>query len=346
MDEKNLETFLSEQESEYIKKSEKLEKRKKRFEKKFIVFSIIFAVLIIGMFGIDLIIKNTTYNELKNADETDTASLNKIVSSLENMTYSDLFDKAENRYLGNKTMNALNYGLIAENQYGYVDLNENGETVFHCNENESIISTEMISQINIYKDIIFFRGADKKLYSCKYDGTDKKAIINDKVGTVILAGDTLYYVDYSKNNNLYKYSLKDKSNEPVIESSVNQFIIIADSILYSDYSNKLMLQTIGSSTPSWTDRNVVKFYYNGEVYVQNNDKIIKFNINNHFPKEVVTAVNEFLGVDENNIYYTSKSKLYSQSIEKGERKELPYKFNYYKGVYSVNNKIIALGGVK
>ena len=51
-------------------------------------------------------------------------------------------------------------------------------------------------------------------------------------------------------------------------------------------------------------------------------------------------------MDENNIYYTIKNKLYSQKLENGEKKELSYKFDYYKGVYSANGKITALGGVK
>lgn len=346
MAEKSLETYLSEQKNEYQKKLAKLEKRKKRFKKKIMIFGIIFSVLIVGMFAINLIPKTSTYNELINANETDSEAIYKIASSLENVTYPDLFDKYENGYLGNKSMNALNYGLIAENQYGYTSLNENGETRLHSNGKESIIATEPISQINLAKDIVIFRGADKKLYSCKHDGTDKKVIVDEKVGTVVLSGDVIYYVNYSKANNLYRYTLKDKKAEPIIEADVNKFIVVADSILYTDYSNKLMLQTIGSNTPSWTNANVVTFYYNGDVYVQNNNKIIKFNINNHFPKEVATDINELLGVDENNVYYTVKNKLYSQDLISKEKKELSYNFDYYKGVYSANGKITALGGVK
>lgn len=346
MAEKNLETYLSEQDMEYQKKSAKIEKRKNRFKKKFMIFGIIFAVLIVGMIGLNAITKNSTYNELKNASVNDTEAINKIASSLENVTYPDLFDKYENAYLGNKAINALNYGMLAENQYGYTTINENGETVLHNNGTENIIANEAISQINITKDIVIFRGTDKKLYSCKYDGTDKKVIIENNVGTVVVAGDFIYYVDCSKANNLYRYSIKDKKIEPVIEADINKFIVIADSILYSDFSNKLMLQNIGSTTPSWTDKNVVKFYFNGDIYVQNNNKIIEFNVNNHFPKEVATNVNELLGVDENNVYYTVKNKLYSQNIGSGEKKELSYNFDYYKGVYSINDKITALGGVK
>ena len=51
-------------------------------------------------------------------------------------------------------------------------------------------------------------------------------------------------------------------------------------------------------------------------------------------------------MDENNVYYTVKNKLYAQDIGSGEKKELSYNFDYYKGVYSINGKITALGGVK
>ena len=346
MAEKNLETYLAEQETEYQKKSEKIEKRKKRFKKKFIIFGIIFAVLVVGMFGIDLISKDSLYNGLKDAKVTDTEAMTKLAGSLEAVAYPDLFDKFEEGYLGNKSINSLNYGLIAENQYGYTSVNENGETLLHKSGKETVIATEQISQINISKDLVIFRGADKKLYTCKHDGTDKKAIVNDKVGTAVLSGENVYYVNYAKSNDLYKYNLKDKKSELVFEADIKNFTIIADNILYIDYANNLILQTLTSTTPSWTTSNVVKFYFNGDVFVQNNDKIIKFNINNHYPEDIATGINEFLGVDENNVYYTVKNKLYSQSLNSGEKKELSYKFDYYKGVYSACGKITALGGVK
>ena len=346
MAEKNLETYLAEQETEYQKKSEKTEKSKKRFKKKFIIFGIIFAVLVVGMFGIDLISKDSLYNGLKDAKVTDTEAMTKLAGSLEAVAYPDLFDKFEEGYLGNKSINSLNYGLIAENQYGYTSVNENGETLLHKSGKETVIATEQISQINISKDLVIFRGADKKLYTCKHDGTDKKAIVNDKVGTAVLSGENVYYVNYAKSNDLYKYNLKDKKSELVFEADIKNFTIIADNILYIDYANNLILQTLTSTTPSWTTSNVVKFYFNGDVFVQNNDKIIKFNINNHYPEDIATGINEFLGVDENNVYYTVKNKLYSQSLNSGEKKELSYKFDYYKGVYSACGKITALGGVK
>lgn len=346
MAEKTLEAYLNEQEMEYQKIAGIMEKRKRRHRSNLMMFAIAFAVIIISMYVINAITKNNAYNELKDTNVTDAATINKIASSLDNLTHPDLFDKYEYGYLGNTSINALNYGLIAENQYGYTSLNENGETVMHNGEKENVLSSDTISQINIAKDIVIFKGADKKLYSCKHDGTDKKPIIDDKVGNVVLTGDVVYYVDCSKANHLYKYDLKDKKAESVIESDVNKFIVIADNILYTDYSNNLIFQPIGSPIPSWKNANVVKFYYNGDIYVQNNDKVIKFNIHNHFPEEVVTNVNELLGVDENNIYYSTQDKLYSQNLENGEKKELSYNFDYYKGIYSANGKITALGGIR
>lgn len=346
MSQKNLESYLAEQEAEYQKKSEKIEKRKKRFKKKFFIFGIIFAVLLICTFAMDLISKDSIYKELKDVQVSDVDAINKIASSKEAVGYPDLFDKFETGYLGNKSMNSLNYGLIAENKYGFTYVNENGAVVFNKDNTETIIANEAISQINIADRYIIFRGTDKKLYTCKHDGTEKTAIVNDKVGTVVLAGDNIYYVNYTKSNDLYKYSLKDKKSELVFEADIKNFAIVADSVLYVDYANNLMLQDLTASTPSWTNHNVAKFYFNGYVFVQNNDKIVKFNLNNHFPEEVANGIDEFLGVDEDNIYYTVKNKLYSQSLNDGKKKELPYSFDYYKGVYSTNGKIVSLGGVK
>lgn len=346
MAEKKLETYMAEQEADYQKKSEKLEKRKNRFKKKLVIFSIIFGALVVLLFGIDLITKDSLYNELKDVKISDDENMNKLASSLSAVAYPDLFDKFEEGYLGNKSMNSINYGLVAENQYGYTSVNENGETILHKNGEENVIATEAVSHINISKDVVIFRGADKKLYTCKHDGNEKKVIVNEKVGTAILSGDVVYYVNYEKTNDLYKYNLKEKKSEIVFEADIKNFTIIADNILYLDYNNNLMLQDLTASTPSWTNANVVKFYFNGDVFVQNNDKIIKFNLNNHYPEEIVSGVNEFLGVDENNVYYTVKNKLYSQKLVSGEKKELPFKYDYYKGVYSSNGKITALGGVK
>lgn len=200
MSQKNIEVYLAEQELEYQKKSEKIEKRKNRFKKKFFIFGIIFAVLLIGTFAMDLISKDSIYKELKDVQISDVEAINKIANSKEAVAYPDLFDKFEAGYLGNKSMNSLNYGLVAENKYGFTYVNENGAIVFNKDNTETIIANEAISQINIAANYIIFRGTDKKLYTCKHDGTEKNAIVNDKVGTVVLAGDNIYYVNYTKSN--------------------------------------------------------------------------------------------------------------------------------------------------
>ena len=346
MAEKNMETYLNEQQADYQKKNEKLQKKKKSFKKKMIIFGIAFGLLVVFWFGIDLITKDNLYKELKDIQITDVEKMDKLATSLIAVAFPDLYDKFEAGILGNNSINALNYGFVAENQYGYTSINAKGETLFHKDGVETVISTEAISQINISKDLIVYKGLDKKLYSCKHDGTDQKVIVNDKVGTAVLSGEYIYYVNITKANNLYKYSLKEKKSELVLETEVKTFTIIADSILYLNYTNNLMLQALDSATYTWTNANVVKFYFNGEVYVQNNNKIIKFNLNNHFPEEIASDINELLGVDENFVYYTIKNKVYSQNLSNGEKKELPYKFDYYKGVYATNGQIIAMGGVE
>ena len=198
MSEKNLETYLNEQEADYQKKNEKLQKKKKSFKKKLIIFGVVFGVLVVFLFGIDLITKDNLYKELKDIQITDVEKMEKLTSSLSAVSYPDLYNKFEEGILGNKSINALNYGFLAENQYGYTSINDKGETLFHKDGAETVISTEAISQININKDLIVYKGLDKKLYSCKHDGTDKKVLIKDKVGTAVLSGEYIYYVNIAK----------------------------------------------------------------------------------------------------------------------------------------------------
>lgn len=344
MAEKNLEQFIAEKETEFQTKSEKIEKKKKRFKKKLLIFGIIFAVLVVGCFVGDLMTKNNSYNRLKDANITDTEAMKKIAESNTAIVHTDIFDKFEAGYLGNKSMNSINYGMMAENQYGYTYINETGEVVLHAGNKDNVIATEQISQINIAKNLVIYKGTDKKIYTCQYDGSDKNTLISDKVGTVLLVGDDLYYINISNSNNVYRYNLTSKESKVVVEKSVSNFTVAANKILYLDFDNHLMLQNLNSASTSWSNSNVVKFFFNGEVFVQNNDKVIKFNINNHYPKDVATGINELLGVDESFVYYTIGNKLYSQDLNTGDKKELSYNFDYYKGVYSINDKIKALGG--
>lgn len=343
----NLETYLNEQEAEYYKRAKKIEKRKKRFKIKLVIFSAIFVGLIAICLIYSSVAENVLYNDLKETNISDVEAISKIASSETAIAHYDLFDKYEAGYLGNSSLNSMNYGLIAENQYGYTSINDDNEVVLHTfNGQDNVISTEPISQINIAENLVIYRGTDKKLYTCNIDGTEKNLIVDNKVGTVLLVGEDIYFVNYSKSNNLYKYNLKEQKSVVVLEADIKNFTVAANKLLYLDNSNTLYAQTIGATFPSWTNSNVAKFYFNGDIYVQNNDKIIKFNLNNHFPKNIADGVNEFLGVDEDNIYYTINDKLYSQSLSDGKKTPLSYEFDYYKGVYSANGVITALGGVK
>jgi len=341
---KKLDELIKEQEIDFEKKNEKMNKRKAQFKKKVIIFGSIFAAFVCISFSFDVLTKNTSYDKFKDVGVSDASAIKEMANSSEAIRHSDLFDKYEAGYLGNKSMNALNYGIISENQYGYTSINENGETLLVSNGNTSVLSSDQISNINIADKQVYFRGKDKKVYCYEKDSSTTNVIIEDKTGCSLLVGDILYFVNYSKNNNLYKYDINSKNSEVVLEADVKNFTVAANTILFVDYDNNLYAQPIGSSVPSWTNHNIVKFYFNGDVFVQNNDKVIMFNINDHSPKDIVAGINELLGVDETNIYYTIKNQLYSQNISSGEKKELPYNFDYYKGVYSSNGEIIALGG--
>jgi len=255
----------------------------------------------------------------------------------------EVYSQYETVHLGNSSLNSLNYGLLASNENGYISINENNETILNANESENIIATGVISQINIADDYVFYRGKDKKLYASQHNGVGKNLIIDKKIATVLLVGDEIYFVDYG-DNKLYKCDLTGNNIQLVLDAEVKTFTIVGNLILYLDYSHNLYLYDMNNSSLKWKNENVFKFYFNGKVYVQNNDKIICFNINNCFAKEIVSGITEFFCVNKDSIYYTIGNKLYSQNLDTGTVQELGYNFKYYKGVYVVNDNLIVFGG--
>ena len=131
----------------------------------------------------------------------------------------------------------------------------------------------------------------------------------------------------------------------MLEANVKTFSIIGDKILFLDYDNKLSCASIKGSV-SWTQEKIEKFYYNGEIYAQNNNSVVAFNLYKHKPKEIVSGIDELIGVDDENIYFISEKVLYSFALKDGKKTKLNYEYDYYKGIYKIKGKIIAIGGVK
>lgn len=339
MSKKNLDELLLEQEKEIAQKATKIGKRKKRFKISLIVFSVLTLLAVTIVFVNDKQIRNENYNEIISGKTNPQEAASLIGSNDELIMHPDLYDIYENISLGNKSLNSMNKGYYAENQFAYTSTTENGEYIIHFAENEATFSTEEVSHINLGKDFIVFRGNDKKVYYCKIDGTEKNLLIDDKVGTVLLVENELYYVSLSKNYNLYKYNITEKNCVLVEDSAISNFTVAGNWILYQDFSNKLVAIKKDSGVTQWSHSNINKFYFNGDVIVQNNKKVIKFNLNNHFPEELANNVDLLLGADEKCIYYTADRKVYSQNIKTGEKAELFAETGVYDELYVVNNEV-------
>ncbi len=340
---KSLEEYIKEQEDDFQEKNAKMEKRKTSFQKKSIIFGSVFLALLLVLFVIDFNTRDRSYEALKNTRVTDSNGMAEIAASSELLGHTDLYEKYEAACLGNKGSHAMNYGLLAENQYGYISMSGQKETILNVKGKETILSKKPISQINITSDSVIYRGADKKLYKSRHDGSKKTVIVEDKVGTVLSVGQDVYFVNYTEENNLYKYNLKEEKLACVLKEDIKTFTVAADTILYLDYENCLHSVSLDGA-PHWTLDQVDKFYFNGRIFVQNNDKVISFNLNKHDPKDVVSGVSELLGVDAETVYYSVKNKVYAYNMSEDKTTELPYSFDYFKGVYKIDGKIIVLGG--
>ena len=339
MSEMGLADFIAEQEAELKKQRDKVEKKNKSFRKRTFAFVGIFCIIVAGS-SVTHSFSNNTYNRILDGQ----GNIDEIITSKGTLMSPEIYDVYEKNYLGNKSMNSQNYGFFAENQYGYTQIGENGTVKLIVDGTETSLPDAYISQINITNDKVIYKGRDKKIYSVSYDGSDKQVLVEDSVGEALLAGNDLYYTSYSKGGKLCKYGLITGENSSVIEENIKTFTISADTILYLDYDNNLTAANLSDLNKKWINKNVDKFYYNGDIFVQNNGKIIKFNLNNHYPKEIANNITELLGVDSKCVYYSVGNDLYSKNLQSSEKNKLEYSFGYFKGVFDVNNGIVALGG--
>ena len=309
-----------------------LEKKYKRASKKFPIATAIFCVLIAGMFfGATRIPK----------------------APAENIS-PDSFAEYERSSLGNAVTNTLNNGIIADNGIGYTEDTAEGIKVV-SSSGECLLPPDA-SNINITDKGAFFRDNSSISYCFMKYGESYKDDTNDKepdtTGQIILGepcgnciitnNDTLYLIRFSKDSHVYSYDLNGKNEKEVISEPVRSFAVLENAIFYLDYNNSLVkLDREGNKIDSLD--NVDKFYLNGDLFVQNNDRIIRLNLNNENGVVVTEGIDDLLGVINDSIYYMKDSKVFEADTDGRGEKVISQGKVFYDGVYINNGNVIAVG---
>lgn len=336
---------------------ELLERKYKRASKKFPLTTILFCILIAGLlFG-----------------------ATKLPRDPSEAISSDSFMEYERTMLGNTVTNTLNNGIVADNALGHSEetddgikvIGKNGECLLPANssninitdkgayfrDNDNIVYC-FLKYGESYKD--FYKEEDKNIDSDTENGTEDNAEDSDKkadkksviAGQTIFEGpcgncivsnnNTLYMINFSKDSHVYSYDLNGKNGKEIINEPVRSFAVLENSIFYLDYNNNLV-KLDDSGNKEYSLENVDKFYLNGNLFIQNNDKVVSVNLNNENGEVIADGIEELLGVTNSSLYYLKDNKVYERSIEGGNEKVLDQGKTYYDGVYNNNGNIIAIG---
>jgi hypothetical protein len=301
---------------------ELLEKKYKKASKKFPFTTALFFILIAGLlFGATRFPQSTS----------------EVISQ-------GSFAEYERTSLGNAVINTLNNGIVADNESGYTEITGDGIRVIG-KSGECLLPADA-SNINITEKGVFFRDNSNVVYSfLKYGESYEETgqvIIDEPCGNCMIKDNNLYVIRFSRDSHVYSFDLNGKNEKEVISEPVRAFVILDDSVFYLDYNNTLV-KTDENGSKEYSLEKIDKFYLNGDLFIQNNDKVIKLNLNNENGTVVAEGIDELLGVTDSSIYYSKDNKVYEKEIDGSNEKVFSQGMNYYEGVYKNNGEVIAIG---
>lgn len=100
-------------------------------------------------------------------------------------------------------------------------------------KNKVQLSDQMVENINIYKDFIYYSG-NQKIFKMNTDGTNRTKICDHYVHFLKLSGDNIYFSNGNDNYKLYRISI-DGTNEKKLNDDISCDIQVSGDWIY--YSN-------------------------------------------------------------------------------------------------------------
>lgn len=130
-------------------------------------------------------------------------------------------------------------------------------------------STFSISTDNTY---IYYNNS-LGLFKISLDGKEKVTISKDIGSNLYISGDSLFYINKSDKNTLYKYSIAANVSRKITESAVLSYAINGDSIIYINKDDNCRIYTIssnGDNNNKITDYSATSFTIcNNKIYYCN-----------------------------------------------------------------------------
>ena len=92
--------------------------------------------------------------------------------------------------------------------------------------------------------------------------------------------DSVYFIDYDSGSNVLKMPLDGSSDKSaVVDTEVSSFAVCGDTVLYIDSLHNLNSQELGSKSRKTLMTQVERFYLNGDIIAESQNKVVSFRPN-------------------------------------------------------------------
>ena len=271
--------------------------------KKFIKMSLIYIVITLFLTGIGTVFtsidKSSQYEKVVKGEQV----------KFKDLDYKDTFVIWNKRSVGNDVNVVLQGGkyLIKNN------LKFSGIEVAKAEDKFTMINNA--SYLNSFNDEIVYRDDnDRHIYAFNTSSKQKRCIYAGNSGEVAVFDGIIYFIAYDENNSVYYLdNTKENKKKLVINGPVKTFAVINDIFLYLNANQELYCMKLGSNSPEKLVGGVERFFLNGDIVVESQNKIVTFSptgANSHMlyksPKESMKLV----GVDGDVLYIQEDDKFY------------------------------------
>jgi|GEM_PF-3831287 len=329
------------QADEELKDIEIEENRKnKRLNRYTLAFILICVIVCITTYILSCIYLKNLYNDY-------------VIGSVDNidlklLQYKDTYAFYEERHLGNSNNVLISGGYYAEKSGYQIFPNEDiTDTLIQINGDTQSLCGELCSYINLIGEYVYFRkDSDRNVYRKSLTDGGISEVIDGNIGQFVITDNAIYFIDFEDDNSLYIMDLSTSTKEKIIENA-DSFAVFEDYVVCLENDNRLYLLNIKNNDKKKLCNNAERFFFNGNIIVQNNDSILLFNLTSSKTKRLdINGLENIslVSADKDFVYFQSNQTLYYSNTDIKSPITLCDGYNLYASVFRSENykKIIAV----
>lgn len=234
------------------------------------------------------------------------------------LSYKDVSKQFETSFLGNQSCQSLMGGFFYEGTDCSIYPDEDGmKMILWSGDKEVTLCDGLASDINVKDGFVYYRKLNSRSISLLAISTGKTTEMPIKnVGQFVICGDKLYYIDLVTSSLMF-FDMATSETEQVIRSEVSSFVVAGNNIIFLDSDHILYELNLSDHTQATIGKNIAEFAYNGNIWMQNNEKVYSKSLGKKAIKDCSLDIqcNRLLGITETKMFVESEDGIYACNIE-------------------------------